>query len=356
MTIQEIKNTIGFDSHNLLDFQSQTFDQNLFNFPSPSSIDEIFAKSNRNNRTLRNLADMYNFGRLANTGYLSILPVDQGVEHSAGASFAKNPAYFDPENLVKLALMGGCNAIASTIGTLALTSRTYAHKIPFIVKLNHNEFLTYPNKFDQVMFTEVEEAYNLGAVGVGATVYFGSSESSRQIEEVSAAFSRAHELGMFTILWCYLRNPEFKKAEADYHNSADLSGQANYLGVTIQADIIKQKLPKNNGGYKALNSKENPYGKTDESIYDKLTTAHPIDLTRYQLANCYMGKIPLINSGGVDGDNDLKEAVKTAIINKRAGGSGLILGRKAFKKDLGEGIEILKAVQDVYLCKEVKVA
>jgi fructose-bisphosphate aldolase, class I len=356
MNIQNIKSILTPAHDHLLDFKSQTFDPSWFHFPSPSFVDNVFSQTNRNNRVLRNLASMYDFGRLASSGYLSILPVDQGVEHSAGASFASNPRYFDPENLVKLAISGGCNAITSAIGTLAVVSRKYAHKIPFVVKLNHNEFLTYPNKFDQIMFTEVEEAYNLGAVGVGATVYFGSPESSRQIQEVAKAFSRAHELGMFTILWCYLRNPEFKQNGVDYHVSADLSGQANYLGVTIQADIIKQKLPENNGGYKALNSKENPYGKSDDKIYTKLTSENQIDLTRYQLANCYMGRIPLISSGGAEGDNDLQDAVKTAVINKRAGGSGLILGRKAFKKDLDEGVAILNAVQDVYLCEDVTVA
>jgi fructose-bisphosphate aldolase, class I len=356
MNIQKIKSILGQNNNQLLDFKSETFDSNLFHFPKPSFLDHVFTQTNRNNRVLRNLASMYDFGRLAGTGYLSILPVDQGVEHSAGASFAANPMYFDPENLVKLAISGGCNAITSTVGTLAAVSRKYAHKIPFVVKLNHNEFLTYPNKFDQIMFSEVEEAYNLGAVGVGATVYFGSPESSRQIQEVSKAFSRAHELGMFTILWCYLRNPEFKQNGVDYHVSADLSGQANYLGVTIQADIIKQKLPENNGGYKALNTKENPYGKSDEKIYTQLSSQNQIDLTRYQLANCYMGRMPLINSGGADGDNDLQDAVKTAVINKRAGGSGLILGRKAFKKDLDEGVEILNTVQDVYLCEEITLA
>jgi class I fructose-bisphosphate aldolase len=356
MNYQDIKSILGSENQDLLTFKSQTFERSLFHFPEPDFLDKVTVFSNRNNQVLRNLASMYNHGRLSGTGYLSILPVDQGVEHSAGASFATNPMYFDPENLVKLAIDGGSNAIASTVGTLASVSRKYAHKIPFIVKLNHNEFLTYPNKFDQVMFTEVQEAFELGAVGVGATVYFGSPESTRQLQEVSKAFIEAHRLGMFTILWCYLRNPEFKQNGVDYHVSADLTGQANYLGVTIEADIIKQKLPENNGGFKALNTKENPYGKTDEKIYTKLTTNNQIDLTRYQLANCYMGRIPLINSGGADGDNDLQDAVKTAVINKRAGGSGLILGRKAFKKSFEEGVEILHAVQDVYLCEEIGLA
>jgi class I fructose-bisphosphate aldolase len=305
---------------------------------------------------LCNLQQMLSHGRLAGTGFLSILPVDQGIEHSAGASFAKNPAYFDPENIVKLALEGGCNAVASTLGVLGSVARKYAHRIPFIVKFNHNEFLTYPNKFDQIFFARVKQAADMGAVAVGATIYFGSPESSRQIIEVGQAFETAHELGLATVLWCYLRNPAFKTKEKDYHVSADLSGQANHLGVTLEADIIKQKLPENNGGYLALNTKESPYGKIDKRVYETLTTEHPIDLTRYQVANCYMGRAGLINSGGASGENDFAEAVKTAVINKRAGGMGLISGRKAFQRPMAEGIKLLNAIQDVYLCKEVSVA
>jgi class I fructose-bisphosphate aldolase len=304
---------------------------------------------------LRSLAQVLTHGRLAGTGYVSILPVDQGIEHSAGASFAKNPAYFDPENIVKLAIEGGCNAVASTLGVLGAVGRRYAHKIPFLVKVNHNEFLTYPNKFDQILFGRVKQAADMGAVAVGATVYFGSDESSRQIQEVSAAFQEAHERGLATVLWCYLRNPAFKK-DKDYHVSADLTGQANHLGVTIEADIIKQKLPENNGGYNALSSKENPYGKIDKRVYTELTTDHPIDLTRYQVANCYMGRAGLINSGGASGENDFAEAVKTAVINKRAGGMGLISGRKAFQRPMAEGVKLLNAIQDVYLCKEITIA
>ncbi len=298
---------------------------------------------------------MFDTGRLKGTGYLSILPVDQGIEHSAGASFAKNPDYFDPENIVKLAVEGGCNAVASTLGVLGSCARKYAHKIPFIVKFNHNEFLTYPNKFDQIFFARIKQARDLGATAVGATIYFGSDNSARQIVEVSQAFQVAHEMGLATVLWCYLRNPAFKK-DKDYHLSADLTGQANHLGATIEADIIKQKLPENNGGYNILNSKENPYGKTDKRVYTELSTDHPIDLTRYQLANCYMGRAGLINSGGASGDNDLSEAVRTAVINKRAGGMGLISGRKAFQKPMADGIKLLNTIQDVYLCEGVTVA
>ena len=317
-------------------------------------MESIFKDSDRSSKVISSLKSLYNFGRLAGTGYLSILPVDQGIEHSAGASFAKNPDYFDPENLVKLALEGGCNAIASTLGVLGMVSKRYASEIPFIVKLNHNELLTYPNKFDQVMFGDVEQAKDMGALGVGATIYFGSPESGRQIVEVSQAFKKAHQLGLFTVLWCYLRNSGFKK-EKDYHVAADLTGQANHLGVTIEADIIKQKLQECNGGYLALNQ-ESSYGKTDKRIYEQLTTDHPIDLTRYQVANCYMGRIGLINSGGASGENDLQQAVMTAVINKRAGGTGLISGRKAFQKPMDQGVEILNAIQDVYLCNEVTVA
>lgn len=302
----------------------------------------------------KNLQTLYKHGRLGGTGYLSILPVDQGIEHSAGASFAKNPDYFDPENIVKLAVEGGCNAVASTFGALGMVSKKYADKIPFIVKINHNELLTYPNSFDQILFGTVQEAHDMGAVGVGATIYFGSPESSRQIVEVAKAFHEAHKLGMFTVLWCYLRNPQFKM-DKDYHLSADLTGQANHMGVTIEADIIKQKMPENNGGYLAL-GQESSYGKTDKRVYEQLSSDHPIDLTRYQVANCYMGRIGLINSGGASGENDLQQAVRTAVINKRAGGSGLISGRKAFQKPRDEGIAILNAIQDVYLCDGVTIA
>ena len=295
---------------------------------------------------------LFDTGRLARTGYVSILPVDQGIEHSAGASFAPNPAYFDPENIVKLAIEGGCNAVASTLGVLGSVARQYAHRIPFIVKLNHNEFISYPNSYDQIRFASVKQAWDMGAVGVGATIYFGSEESKRQIQEVTAMFQQAHELGLFTVLWCYLRNAAFKTKEADYHLAADLTGQANHLGVTIEADIIKQKMPENNGGYTALN-----FGKTDKRVYSQLTTDNPIDLTRYQLANCYMGRAPLINSGGASsGESDLKEAVRTAVINKRAGGTGLISGRKAFQRPMKEGVGLLNAIQDVYLTKEITIA
>ena len=353
MTFCEIKNIIGPENQDLLTFKSTTFDKNLLTFPSSDFVDKVFAKSDRSNQVLRNLQSIYDNGRLGKTGYLSIFPVDQGVEHSAGARFADNPIYFDPENIVKLGLESGCNAVVSTLGTLGLISRQYAHKIPFIVKLNHNEFLTYPNKFDEIMFADVEQAWKMGAVGVGATIYFGSPESNKQIVEVSKAFKKAHELGMITVLWCYLRNDAFVSGGINYHYSADLTGQANYLGVTIEADIIKQKPAKLNGGYKALNSKENPYGAVSEKIYTKLTTDNPIDLTRYQLANCYAGKIPLINSGDPAGNDDLKEAIMSAIINKKAGGSGLIMGRKAFQKSFEDGVQIIQAVQDVYLCNEI---
>jgi class I fructose-bisphosphate aldolase len=319
--------------------------------PGPDYVDRIYLQSDRNPRVLVNLERLINCGRLSNTGYLSILPVDQGIEHSAGASFAPNPEYFDPENIVKLAIEGGCNAVASTFGVLGIVARKYAHKIPFIVKINHNELLTYPNKFDQIMFGKIEEANDMGAAAVGATIYFGSDEATRQNVEVAAAFQRAHELGMATILWCYLRNPAFK-ADKDYHVAADLTGQANHLGVTIQADIIKQKLPENNGGYKALK-----FGKTSPLVYEKLTTDHPIDLCRYQVANCYMGRCGLINSGGASsGAGDLAEAVRTAVINKRAGGMGLISGRKAFQRPMKEGVALLNAIQDVYLDERVTIA
>ena len=327
----------------------------MLHLPGSDFVDRIFAPSDRSNMTLRNLETLFNHGRLSKTGYLSILPVDQGVEHSAGASFVQNPIYFDPENLIKLAMEGGCNAVASTLGVLGSCSRKYAHKIPFVVKLNHNELLTYPNQFDQIIFAQVKQAWNMGAVAVGATIYFGSEQSGRQIIEVSEAFQAAHEMGMATILWCYLRNSAFKK-DKDYHVSADLTGQANHLGVTIEADIIKQKLPENNGGYLALNMEGSTYGKTDKRIYSELTTDHPIDLCRYQVLNCYAGRMGLINSGGASSHNDLAEAVKTAVINKRAGGMGLISGRKAFQKSMKEGIEILNLIQDVYLCRDITVA
>ena len=320
-------------------------------------MDRVFEQSNRNPQVLRSLGVLFNTGRLAGSGYLSILPIDQGIEHSAGASFGKNPIYFDPENIVKLAIEGGCNGVATTFGNLAMVSRKYAHKIPFIVKINHNEILTYPNSYDQIMYGSVEEAWNLGAVAVGATIYFGSDNSTRQIQEVAAAFERAHELGMATILWCYLRNNAFKKDGKDYHVAADLTGQANHLGVTIQADIIKQKLPENNGGYKALNTGGSSYGKLDERMYTQLSSDHPIDLCRYQVANCYMGRAGLINSGGESkGASDLADAVRTAVINKRAGGMGLISGRKAFQRPMKDGVGILNAIQDVYLDKSVTIA
>ncbi|MBX2985209.1 MAG: class I fructose-bisphosphate aldolase [Bacteroidia bacterium] len=352
MNTAEIQNLLGAESESLMTHQSKTIGNELLTLPGADFIDRTFAFSNRNPQVLRNLQALYGNGRLANTGYVSILPVDQGIEHSAGASFAPNPIFFDSENIVKLAIEGGCNAVASTFGVLASCSRKYAHKIPFVVKINHNELLTYPNKYDQIAFGSVEEAWNLGAVAVGATIYFGSEESSRQIVEIAEAFERAHELGMATILWCYLRNNNFKKDGVDYHTAADLTGQANHLGVTIQADIIKQKLPTNNGGFKALN-----FGKTHDKVYSQLTTDHPIDLCRYQVANCYMGKVGLINSGGESkGESDLADAVRTAVINKRAGGHGLISGRKAFQKPMNEGIKLLNAIQDVYLNKEITIA
>lgn len=347
-----INELLGDKAEYLLEHVSGTIDKKSLHTPGPDFIDKVWRESNRTPQTLRSLQTIYGHGRLANTGYVSILPVDQGIEHSAGASFAPNPEYFDPGNIVKLAMEGGCNAVASTYGVLASVSRKYAHKIPFIVKINHNEFLTYPNKYDQIMFGTVEEAWNLGAVAVGATIYFGSDESSRQIQEVAEAFEYAHELGMATILWCYLRNSAFKKDGVDYHAAADLTGQANHIGVTIQADIIKQKLPTNNGGYTALN-----FGKTHPKVYRELTTDHPIDLCRYQVANCYMGRVGLINSGGESkGASDLAEAAYTAVVNKRAGGTGLISGRKAFQKPMKEGIELLNTIQDIYLDKKITIA
>jgi class I fructose-bisphosphate aldolase len=349
MTITEL---LGSSAESLLKHECKTIGKDQLHLPGTDFLDRVFTPTNRNNQTLQSLAWLYKQGRLSGSGYLSILPVDQGIEHSAGASFAPNPVYFDPENIVKLALEGGCNAVASTFGVLSMVSRKYAHKIPFIVKVNHNEFLSYPNKYDQIMFGTVKEAWNMGAVAVGATIYFGSDESARQIQEVSEAFEYAHELGMATILWCYLRNSGFKKDGKDYHTAADLTGQANHLGVTIQADIIKQKLPTNNGGYTAVN-----FGKTHPKVYSELTTDHPIDLCRYQVANCFMGRAGLINSGGESkGASDLAEAVTTAVINKRAGGQGLISGRKAFQKPMKEGIELLNRIQDVYLDKSITIA
>ncbi|HJK97061.1 MAG TPA: class I fructose-bisphosphate aldolase [Polyangiaceae bacterium LLY-WYZ-14_1] len=343
------------DSTDLLSHECRTIPRDALHLPSPTFVDDVYAISDRNQRVLNNLQRLFNTGRLAGTGYMSILPVDQGIEHSGGASFAPNPAYFDPENIVRLAMEGGCNAVASTFGVLGAVARRYAHKIPFVVKINHNELLTYPNSFDQIMFGTIEEAYNLGAAAVGATIYFGSENAGRQIVDVAEAFAYAHELGMATILWCYLRNSAFKK-DKDYHVAADLTGQANHLGVTIQADIIKQKLPQVNGGFLAMNTGDSSYGKLDQRIYDELTSDNPIDLTRYQLANCYMGRAGLINSGGASGENDFADAVTTAVINKRAGGSGLISGRKAFQRPMEEGARLLNAIQDVYLCDEVTVA
>lgn len=352
MTYNKIVELLGKDADYLLKHKCQTVDKSQLHLPGPDFIDRVVYHSNRTPQVLNNLEQMLNHGRLAGTGYLSILPVDQGIEHTAGASFAPNPAYFDPENIVKLAIEGGCNAVASTFGVLASVSRKYAHKIPFMVKINHNELMTYPNKYDQILFGTVEEAWNLGAKAIGATIYFGSDESNRQILEVSEAFERAHELGMVTVLWCYTRNDAFKKDGVDYHTAADLSSQANHLGVTIQADIIKQKLPTNNGGFKAIH-----FAKTNEKVYTQLTTDHPIDLTRYQVINNYMGRSGLINSGGESkGASDLADAVATAVINKRAGGMGLISGRKAFQRPMKDGVELLNAIQDVYLAKEIDIA
>lgn len=352
MSLSKITKLLEDKSDYLLNHVSGTIDKKSIHAPGPDFIDRVFSSTNRTPQVLRSLQSIYGTGRLANTGYVSILPVDQGIEHSAGASFAPNPAYFDPENIVKLAIEGGCNAVASTYGVLAAVSRQYAHKIPFVVKINHNEFISYPNRYDQIMFGTVREAWNLGAVAVGATIYFGSEESARQIQEVADAFEYAHELGMATILWCYLRNPGFKKDGVDYHTAADLTGQANHLGVTIQADIIKQKLPTNNGGYEAIK-----FGKTHPKVYRELSSEHPIDLCRYQVANCYMGRIGLINSGGESkGASDMAEAVYTAVVNKRAGGQGLISGRKAFQKPMNDGVELLQTIQDVYLEKKIDLA
>jgi fructose-bisphosphate aldolase, class I len=346
---------LGNAAEDLLGFNNPRIPKERLHVPGPDFVDRIFAQSNRNLRVLGSLQRLLNHGRLAGTGYLSILPVDQGIEHSAGASFAKNPDYFDAGNIVKLAVEAGCNAVASTFGVLAMVARRYAHHIPFIVKINHNELLTYPNKFDQILFGTVKDAWDMGAAAVGATIYFGSDQADRQIIEIAQCFAHAHELGMATVLWCYLRNPAFKK-DKDYHLSADLTGQANHLGVTIQADIIKQKLPENNGGYLALNTGESSYGKLDKRIYSELTSDHPIDLCRYQVANCYMGRAGLINSGGASGADDFAEAVRTAVINKRAGGMGLISGRKAFQRPMAEGIQLFHAIQDVYLDPKITIA
>jgi fructose-bisphosphate aldolase, class I len=357
LTTSRLEELLGDDADELLRHVSKTVPASELYLPGPDFVDRVFADTDRPNATLRNLQWLFNHGRLAGTGYVSILPIDQGIEHSAGASFAPNPIYFDPERLVELAVEGGCNAIASTVGVLGAVSRKWAHKIPFIVKLNHNELLTYPNEYDQVMFAGVKRAWEMGAVGVGATIYFGSEESRRQIVEVHQAFEEAHRLGMFTVLWCYLRNSAFKKDGVDYHLAADLTGQANHLGVTIEADIIKQKLPENNGGYTVLNQNGGSYGKTDKRVYTELTTDNPIDLARYQVINCYLGRVPLINSGGASaGETDLQEAVRTAVVNKRAGGTGLISGRKAFQRPMDEGVALLNAIQDVYLSPEVTVA
>jgi class I fructose-bisphosphate aldolase len=353
--IEQIQNYLGDKSEYLLGFDNPKISKDMIHTPNGNFVDDIFVQSDRNNKVLGNLQWLFEHGRLGGTGYMSILPVDQGIEHSGGASFAKNPIYFDAENIVKLAIEGGCNGVASTFGVLSMTARKYAHKIPYIVKINHNQLLSVPNQFDQIMFGSVEQAYNMGAAAVGATIYFGSEESNRQIQEVAAAFAYAHELGMATILWCYLRNSAFK-SDKDYHTASDLTAQANHLGVTLGADIIKQKLPTNNGGYEALNMGDSSYGKFDKRIYSELNSDHPIDLTRYQVANCYMGRAALINSGGASGDNDFAQAVETAVVNKRAGGAGLISGRKAFQRPMDEGVKLLNAIQDVYLCDDVTVA
>ena len=350
--MSNIEEILGNDGADLLQHQCKTIPKASLHLPGPDYVERVYGLSDRPARVLTSLQSLLDHGRLGGTGYVSILPVDQGIEHSAGASFAANPAYFDPEHIVKLAIEGGCNGVASTLGVLGAVARKYAHKIPFLLKLNHNEFLSYPNAFDQIRFASVRQAFDMGAVGVGATIYFGSEESKRQLQEVTAMFQQAHELGMFTVLWCYLRNPAFKTKDADYHVAADLTGQANHLGVTIEADIIKQKLPETNGGFTAVN-----FGKTDKRVYANLTTDHPIDLTRYQLANCYMGRAGLINSGGASsGESDLREAVRTAVINKRAGGMGLISGRKAFQRPVRDGVALLNTIQDVYLSKHITIA
>ncbi len=352
--INKIQELLGDQADYLLNFNDPKISKEMLSLPGPDFVDRVYSMSDRNNRVLGSLEWIFRHGRLAGTGYVSILPVDQGIEHTGGASFAKNPAYFDPENIVKLAIEGGCNAVASTFGVLGMVSRKYAHKIPFVVKINHNELMSYPNYYDQTLWGTIDQAYDMGAAAVGATIYYGSPESTRQIEEISDAFAYAHELGMGTILWCYLRNNAFKKDE-DYHTSADLTGQANHMGVTIEADIIKQKLPTNNGGFKVMNENEK-YAKYDEKMYTELSSDHPIDLCRYQAANCYMGRAGLINSGGASGKNDFGAAVQTAVINKRAGGTGLISGRKAFQRPMEEGIKLLNAIQDVYLCEDVTIA
>ena len=351
MSLQEITSILGDQAQDLLGHTCKTISKDRLHAPGPDSVDRLYAPSNRSNRVLSNLQSIFDHGRLGGTGFVSILPVDQGIEHTAGASFAPNPDYFDPEIIVKLAIEGGCNAVASTSGVLASVARKYAHKIPFVLKFNHNELLSYPNSYDQVLFATMEQAYDMGCKAVGATIYFGSDNSRRQLVEVTECFAMAHELGMATILWCYLRNGDFKTSDVDYHTAADLTGQANHLGVTIEADIIKQKLPECNGGFKALK-----FGKTHDKMYSQLCSDHPIDLTRYQVANCYMGRMGLINSGGPAGDNDLQDAVATAVINKRAGGMGLISGRKAFQKPRDDGVKLLNAIQDVYLCDEINLA
>jgi class I fructose-bisphosphate aldolase len=355
-TIDKIVESLGKDADYLLNHTSTTISKEYLYLPSPTFMDDVFAYTGRTPQVMRSMQSMFNHGRLGGTGYLSILPVDQGIEHSAGASFAPNPEYFDPENIVRLALEGGCNAVASTFGVLGAVARKYAHKIPFMVKINHNELLTYPNKHDQVMFGNVRQAWDMGAVAIGATIYFGSEQSTRQIVEVAEAFALAHELGLATVLWCYTRNNGFKVNGVNYETAADLTGQANHLGVTIQADIVKQKLPTTNGGFKALNTGGSSYGKLDDRIYTQLTSDHPIDLTRYQVANGYSGRIGLISSGGASGANDFAEAVQTAVVNKRAGGTGLISGRKAFQRPMEDGIRLLNAIQDVYLCEDVTIA
>jgi class I fructose-bisphosphate aldolase len=350
-TVGRLEEILGSDA-SLLNHQCRTVPKETLHLPGPDFVDRVYAATDRSPRVLVGLQQLFDTGRLGGTGYVSILPVDQGIEHSAGSSFAPNPVYFDPENIVKLAIEGGCNAVASTLGVLSFVSRKYAHKIPFILKVNHNEFISYPNTYDQIRFASIKQAWDMGAVGVGATIYFGSEESKRQIQEVSQMFQQAHELGLFTVLWCYLRNPAFKTKDVDYHLAADLTGQANHLGVTLGADIIKQKMAENNGGYNAVK-----FGKTHPNVYSQLSSDNPIDLTRYQVANCYMGRAPLINSGGASsGDGDLKEAIKTAVINKRAGGAGLISGRKAFQRPMNDGAALLRAIQDVYLAKEVTIA
>ncbi|MCG8607483.1 class I fructose-bisphosphate aldolase [bacterium] len=351
MANNNIIEILGEEGGDLLGHRCETVSKEQLHLPGPEFVDRVFVSTDRSNNVLRNLQSLFDHGRLAGTGYLSILPVDQGIEHAGGASFAPNPEYFDPENIVKLGLEGGCNAVASTLGVLGSVSRKYVHKIPFIVKINHNDLLTHPNIYDQTLYSSVQQAFDMGAVAVGATIYYGSAESRRQIIEISEAFEQAHQLGLFTVLWCYLRNSAFKKDGTDYHDAADITGQANHMGVTIEADIVKQKQPTKNGGYTAIN-----FGKTHPLVYEQLSSDHPIDLTRYQVVNCYMGRIGLLNSGGASGKNDLQQAVKTAVVNKRAGGIGVISGRKAFQKPMSEGIQLLNAIQDVYLSKEVTVA